>query len=283
MIRRLRQILLHLGLALPLIALAADPAPRNAGPYVPSPQNVVADMLRLAGVGPKDFVIDLGSGDGRIVLTAAQVFGASGFGVEIKDDLVKLSNEAAQKAGLADRVKFIKADLFKADFSKATVLTMYLLPDTVNALRDKLYNDLRPGTRIISHDYSLGGWKHKEMRHMDLEDKVQISGVTTTLIFLYLVPEKIAGAWQAKLPASMAREGASFNFVQDITTINGTASIGGTRARLTSGLIQGDQLSFVVDLGGKSHAFEGRVKDGSVSGTMKVRGEVAPWSATLAK
>ncbi|HEY5636932.1 MAG TPA: methyltransferase domain-containing protein [Burkholderiales bacterium] len=283
MIRHFRQILLLLGLALPCIALAADPAPRNAGPYVPSPQTVVADMLRIAGVGPKDFVIDLGSGDGRIVLTAAQVFGASGFGVEIKDDLVKLSNEAAQKAGLADRVKFIKADLFKADFSKATVLTMYLLPDTVNALRDKLFNDLRPGTRIISHDYSLGGWKYKEMRHMDLEDKVQISGVTTTLIFLYLVPEKIAGAWQAKLPPAIGREAASFNFVQDITTINGTASVGEARVRLSNGLIQGDQLSFVVDLGGKSHSFEGRVKDGTVTGTVKVRGEVAPWSATRAK
>lgn len=118
---------------------------------------------------------------------------------------------------------------------------------------------------------------------MDLEDKVQISGVTTTLIFLYLVPEKIAGAWQAKLPPAIGREAASFNFVQDITTINGTASIGEARVRLSNGLIQGDQLSFVVDLGGKSHSFEGRVKDGTVTGTVKVRGEVAPWSATRAK
>ena len=124
----------------------------NAGPYVPSPQSVVADMLKFAGVGPGDFVIDLGSGDGRIVRTAAQVYGARGFGVEIQDDLVRLSNEAARKEGLADRVKFLKQDLFKTDISQATVLTMYLLPNTVNMLSEKFQAELRPGTRILSHD-----------------------------------------------------------------------------------------------------------------------------------
>ena len=106
-------------------ALAADVQPvKDAGPYVPSPQSVVADMLRYADVGPNDFLIDLGSGDGRIVLTAAKVFGARGFGVEIKEQLVKLANEAAQKEGVADRVKFVKQDLFKTDISPATVVTM---------------------------------------------------------------------------------------------------------------------------------------------------------------
>src|SRR5438093_13268861 len=105
---------------------------KDAGPYVPSPQSVVSDMLRYAEVGPTDFLIDLGSGDGRIVLTAAKVFGARGFGVEIKENLVRRANEAAHKEGLADRVKFVKQDLFKTDISKATVITMYLLPDTVN-------------------------------------------------------------------------------------------------------------------------------------------------------
>ena len=104
---------------------------------MPSPQSVVSDMLRYADVGAEDFLIDLGSGDGRIVLTAAKVFGARGFGVEIKDELVKKSNEAAKNEGLADRVKFMKQDLFKTDMSQATVITMYLLPDTVNLLKDK--------------------------------------------------------------------------------------------------------------------------------------------------
>src|SRR3954454_20581981 len=140
-------------------ALAADLKPtKDAGPYVPSPESVVSDMLRYAEVGPSDFLIDLGSGDGRIVLTAAKIFGARGFGVEIKEDLVRRSNEAAQKEGLADRVKFLKQDLFKTDMSQATVITMYLLPDTVNLLKDKFLSELKPGTRIVSHDYPLTGW-----------------------------------------------------------------------------------------------------------------------------
>jgi protein-L-isoaspartate O-methyltransferase len=139
-------------------ALAQDLLPsKNAGPYVPSPESVVSDMLKVAQVGPNDFIIDLGSGDGRIVLTAAKVFGARGFGVEIKDELVQKANQAAKAQGIADRVRFVKQDLFKTDISQATVLTMYLLPDTVNLLKDKLLNELKPGTRVISHDYPLTG------------------------------------------------------------------------------------------------------------------------------
>src|SRR3989440_11778843 len=125
-------------------AVAADLKPsKDAGPYVPSPESVVSDMLRYADVNEKDFLIDLGSGDGRIVLTAAKVFGARGFGVEIKEDLVKRANEAAHKEGLADKVKFVKQDLFKTDISQATVITMYLLPDVVNLVKDKLLTELR--------------------------------------------------------------------------------------------------------------------------------------------
>jgi ribosomal protein L11 methylase PrmA len=107
-------------------------------------------MLTLAAVGPKDFVIDLGSGDGRIVLTAAKVFGARGFGVDINEKLVKEANESARLQGVADRAKFTIQDLFKTDISKATVVTMYLLPNTVNMLRDKLLNELSPGTRVLN-------------------------------------------------------------------------------------------------------------------------------------
>ena len=129
-------------------------------------------MLTLAEVGPKDFVIDLGSGDGRIVLTAAKVFGARGFGVDINDKLVKEANEAAKMQGIADRASFSTQDLFKTDIRKATVLTMYLLPNTVNMLKDKLLAELRPGTRILSHDYPLSGWIPEKYRQFDLEDKV---------------------------------------------------------------------------------------------------------------
>src|SRR5437868_13763692 len=191
-------------------AIAADLQPvKDAGPYVPSPQSVVADMLRYADVGPNDFLIDLGSGDGRIVLTAAKVFGARGFGVEIKEDLVKRANDAAQKEGLADRVKFLKQDLFKTDISHATVVTMYPLPDTVNLLKDKFLTELKPGTRIVSHDYPLTGWIPGKYVQMDLEEKVQISGVTTTLIYLYVVPAKVAGNWTAQMPPAVSRTPAT--------------------------------------------------------------------------
>src|SRR5471030_2176536 len=196
----------------------------NAGPYVPSPQSVVADMLRFAGVGPADFVIDLGSGDGRIVRTAAQVYGARGFGVEIQDDLVKLSNEAARKEGIADRVKFLKQDLFKTDISQATVLTMYLLPNTVNMLSEKLQMELKPGTRVISHDYGLSGWVAEQTKQFDLQDKIRISGVTTTIIFLYVVPAKVAGTWTSTL--SPSKQPVTFELRQQLQKIGGMAKVG---------------------------------------------------------
>ncbi len=271
---------LALLLAAPLIAWAAD-KPVDAGPYVPSPQSVVADMLKLADVGPKDFVIDLGSGDGRIVLTAAKVFGASGFGVEIKDDLVRLSNAAAKTEGVAGRVKFIKADLFKTDISKATVLTMYLLPDTVNMLKDKLLGELKPGTKVLSHDYPLSGWIPEKYVQMDLEDKVQISGVTTTLIYLYMVPAKVQGRWSASVPAFVGKGPLTLNLKQQVTRVSGNARLEGKEAVLEDLKIHGDQISF--RLAGRKVAFAGTVQGGAIEGQVQAGGTKAPWSATLGK
>jgi SAM-dependent methyltransferase len=267
-------------LALPLAALAAD-KPVDAGPYVPSPQSVVADMLKLADIGPRDFVIDLGSGDGRIVLTAAKVFGASGFGVEIKDELVKLSNEAAKKEGVAERVKFIKADLFKTDISQATVLTMYLLPNTVNMLKDKLLTELKPGTKVLSHDYPLTGWIPEKYVQMDLEDKVQISGVTTTLIYLYMVPAQVQGRWSAKVPESVGKGPLTLNLKQQVTRVSGSGRLAGREVELEDLKLKGEQLSFGL-AGGKA-AFTGKVKNGVIEGEVDTGGAKAPWSAKLVK
>ena len=271
--------------ALPFLAAAAlacsalaEDKPVNAGPYVPSPQSVVTDMLKLASVSEKDFVIDLGSGDGRIVLTAAKVFGARGFGVEIQDKLVKLSNEAAQKEGIADRVKFINQDLFKTDISQATVLTMYLLPNTVNMLKDKLLAELRPGTRILSHDYPLAGWIPERYVQMDLEDKVAISGVTTTLIYLYVVPAKVAGGWSAKVPASVAKTPVRLDLKQQVTRLSGSARFDGKDHSLEEGRIKGEQISF--KLTGRPGTFFGTVKDNAISGTYETGGTRAGWTAS---
>jgi len=259
---------------------AADLAPsKNAGPYVPSPQSVVADMLKIAEIGPEDFVIDLGSGDGRIVLTAAKVFGARGFGVEIKDDLVSSSNEAARREGLADRVRFVKQDLFRTDISQATVLTMYLLPDTVNLLKDKLLAELRPGTRIISHDYPLTGWIPEKYVQMDLEDKVQISGVTTTLIYLYVVPAKVAGSWKASMPAAVSRKPATLQLKQQLTRVSGSVQMDGRDVPLEEVRLRGDRLSF--KLAGRKGEFSGQVKGRSIEGSVQTGKTRAPWSATL--
>ena len=259
---------------------AADLLPsKDAGPYVPSPQSVVADMLRLAEIGPEDFLIDLGSGDGRIVLTAAKVFGARGFGVEIKDELVKKSNDAARAEGLADRVKFVKQDLFKTDISQATVLTMYLLPDTVNLLKDKFLAELRPGTRILSHDYPLTGWIPEKYVQMDLEDKVHISGVTTTLIYMYVVPAKVAGSWKAQMPPAVSKQPATLQLKQQLTRVSGSAKVDGRDVPLEDVKLRGDRLSF--KLAGRKGEFTGLVKGASIEGEFEGSAGKLPWSATL--
>ena len=258
-------------------ALAADLQPvKDAGPYVPSPQSVVSDMLRYAEVGPNDFLIDLGSGDGRIVLTAAKLFGARGFGVEIKENLVKRANEAAHKEGLADRVRFMKQDLFKTDLSQASVITMYLLPDTVNLLKDKFLNELRPGTRIVSHDYPLTGWIPEKYVQMDLEDKVQISGVTTTLIYLYIVPAKVAGKWEAHMPPAISKQPATLSLKQQLTRVSGSVRLDGHEVPLEEVKLRGEHLSF--KLAGRKGAFSGVVKGNAIEGMVDGK---TPWSASL--
>jgi hypothetical protein len=265
-------------------ALALEKEPVNAGPYVPSPTSVVSDMLTLAQVGPDDFVIDLGSGDGRIVLTAAKVFGARGFGVDINEKLVGDANEAARKQGIADRARFVTQDLFKTDISQATVLTMYLLPNTVNMLKDKLLRELKPGTRIISHDYSLADWKEERSLHQDLEDKVPISGVTTTLIWLYRVPARVSGAWTVRVPAQISKEPVRLELATFRTTLlKGKARIGGRDVILDDGSIQGTAIAFRLQANGRSYAFKGIVKDGAMEGQIEGGKVKSVWAATPAR
>jgi len=249
----------------------------NAGPFVPSPEKVVTDMLDFAGVGPNDFVIDLGSGDGRIVRTAALKYGARGFGVDIDEKLVRGANEAAQKEGIADRVKFLKQDLFKTDISRATVLTMYLMPDTVVLLKDKLLHELKPGTRVLSHDYSLRDWDYEAYKEQKLKEKVAISGVETTLIYLYIIPARVEGRWAARLPAPAMIELKRSR----LTRVQGSARIGGREYPLVDPKLRGDQLSF--EIADRKGVYRGTVKGGTIEGTVEGAGAKASWSAALAK
>ena len=128
-------------------------------PYVPTPHEVVAEMLKMANVTKDDAVYDLGCGDGRIVIAAAKEYGARGIGVDINPQRIAEANENAEKAGVTDRVKFMTQDLFETDLSEATVVMLYLLPDVNLKLRPKLFRELKPGTRIVSHSFDMGDWK----------------------------------------------------------------------------------------------------------------------------
>lgn len=138
-------------------------------PYVPTPQNVVDEMLKLAKVTKNDVVYDLGSGDGRIVITAAKQYGARGVGIDISEDRVNEANANAQEAGVTDRVKFFQQDLFETDLKEATVVTLYLLPEVNLRLRPKLLRELKSGTRIVSHSFDMGDWKPD--KHVDVDGR----------------------------------------------------------------------------------------------------------------
>ncbi|MBD2347088.1 SAM-dependent methyltransferase [Anabaena subtropica] len=160
---------------------ATQPQERPADvPYVPTPQPVVDAMLQVAQVGKDDKLYDLGSGDGRIVNTAAQKFGTRGTGIDINPERIQEANENAQKAGVTDRVKFVQQDLFNTDFSDATVVTLYLLPDINLKLRPILLQQLKPGTRIVSHAFDMGEWQP--------EKTLQVDGRT---IYYWVVPEQV--------------------------------------------------------------------------------------------
>ncbi len=172
-------------LALVAIPLAAQEVHRDV-PYVPTSPELVEQMLKLANVHKGDLVYDLGCGDGRIVVMAAEKFGARGVGVDIDPERIKEANDNAKKAGVADRVKFVQANLFDADVKPATVVTLYLLPNVNLKLRPKLLKDLKPGTRIVSHSFDMGDWKPEKEQDVD-----------GSRIYLWVVPAnaaKVVGA-----------------------------------------------------------------------------------------
>ena len=166
-------------------------------PYVPTPQSVVDRMLEIGKVGPHDYLIDFGSGDGRIVVTAAAKHGTRGFGVDLNPTRIDEANENARKANVTDKIAFYQRDLFATDLSQATVITMYLLPRVNLALRPKLL-ELKPGTRIVSHDFSMGEWKPDLHEAVAASDKYGGSGGHSD-IYLWIIPAKVEGTWRWQL------------------------------------------------------------------------------------
>ena len=187
LLRRLLAVLLCAA-TLPVAAQSMEEVP-----FITSPDNVTLEMLRLANVGPTDHVIDLGSGDGRIVILAARRFAASGLGVEIVPELVERSLRTAREAGVADRVDFKVQDLFKTDLARATVVTMYLLPEVNMQLRPTLLQ-LRPGTRVVSHDWDLRDWAPDQTTVVPVPDK-KVGLEKSSKIHLWVVPARVDGLW----------------------------------------------------------------------------------------
>ena len=186
----LRGLLLSVLLLVANGANAAEDLILSGGPYVPTPQRGVDAMLAMANVSDRDYVIDLGSGDGRIVITAAQKFGARGKGYDIDGELVERSTASAAKLKLADRVRFEKRDVLQADLKDATVITLYLLPAMMLELRAKLMRELKPGTRIVSHDFDFGDWQPERTVQLDLDEKYDITGSWSSTVHLWTVPDR---------------------------------------------------------------------------------------------
>ena len=227
-------------IAAPLLALAfllTSPAARaqEEVPFITTPDNVTLEMLRIANVGPGDHVIDLGSGDGRIVILAARRFGASGLGVEIVPDLVQRSIKSARDAGVADRVVFKEQDLFQTDLSPATVVTMYLLTEVNLKLRPALLA-LKPGTRVVSHDWDMGDWKPDQTTVVAVPDK-QVGLEKSSKVHLWAVPARIDGLWCG---AGLLR-GTALTLTQRYQEFEGTL-VRGERSRKVDGRIEGTTL-----------------------------------------
>lgn len=200
-----------------LTLLFAPPARTDEDvPWVATPEEVVVEMLRLADVGPKDHVIDLGSGDGRIVIEAARRFGASGVGVEISPALVARSGENARRAGVADKVRFVEQDLFKADLARATVVTMYLMPDVNLRLQSALLG-LKAGTRIVSHKWDLGDWKPDRTIEVATQDP-KSGARRASRVHLWVVPADFEGVWCGEGNAT----GTRMQLAQDFQGVTGS-------------------------------------------------------------
>jgi hypothetical protein len=256
--------------------------------YVPTPQIVVDEMLRMAKVGPNDYVIDLGSGDGRIVITAAKKLGARGFGVDLDTYLLRIANETAVKEGVADRARFIEQNLFETDLSPATVITSYLLPEMNRQLRPKLLQ-LKPGTRVVAHDYGMGEWDPDEERTLLVPEKV-VGDPGKSYIYFYVVPARVAGRWESEIAAGGGKPVPyQFSFEQTFQLVHGTARVGGQELRLPQFRVAGERIAFTlaVPAGSQSvpHRFSGWVKGDAIEGTVTVGDgsgqRVVPWRAKL--
>jgi hypothetical protein len=230
--------------------------------WVPTPHALLDKMLDMAGVTANDYVVDLGSGDGRNVIAAAKR-GAQALGVEYNPDMVTLSERNAAAEGVSDKAKFIQGDMYEADISQATVLALFLLPDNLRKLTPK-FLDLKPGTRIVSNAFQIADWDHEQMERSEGD-----CGSWCTA-YLYIVPAKAEGTWKLG-------EGV-LSLQQSVTAVSGTLTSNGTSLPIRNGSVKADQISFSVGL----DDYTGRVKGDIITGNVK-GGSHGRWTATRSR
>jgi hypothetical protein len=255
--RALGEILFVTALACVAAHAWAQVAPQDA-PFVPTPQPVVEAMLQLASVDERDLVYDLGSGDGRVVITAARRFGARAVGVELDPHLIIQSEEAARQAGVERRVKFLQEDLFGVDLAHATVVTMYLWPRMYDKLAPRLLK-LRPGTRVVIYRWGFTEWKPDERR-----------GSGEEAYYLYVVPAQLAGQWRvrATLAGGAVRE-YEIEFSQRYQELKAQARAGSGALPVVDARIAGDRISFMLGERGAGSRFEGIVDGAAMKGAVR--------------
>lgn len=247
---------------LAVLPARAQEAPVEA-PFITTPPEVVARMLALARTGPDDFVVDLGSGDGRIVIHAATAHGARGLGVDLDPRLVALATASAARAGVADRVRFEVQDALRTEFGGASVVTIYLLPFLLERLQPRLLAGLKPGARIVTHAFALASWPYDRMETVRLSRRHEGQG-DSSRIFLYVVPAQVRGEWQAP-------GGWRLRVHQNYQKVEVEATRAGRVLAVSEARLEGERIYFA----GPEVSFQGRAR------AQRLEGELAGGSALV--
>lgn len=235
-------------------------------PYVPTAHNVVAEMLRIADVKKNDVLYDLGCGDGRIVITAAQNIGTRGVGVDIDPQRIQESRENATKANVEHLVQFYEQDLFLTDFSEATVVTLYLLTSVNLKLRPRMLSELRPGTRLVSHNYKMSEWLPDETSTVMVDD-------TLHSVYFWIVPANVTGTWELVMPEDIGKNRCKMRLEQVFQYAQGTFTEGKSQMSMQNVKLTGDRIRFTIERPGNDKTavlhFEGYVQGNSIEGSVK--------------
>ena len=236
--------------------------------WVPTPPELVRRMLQLAQTTSKDYVVDLGAGDGRIAIAAAKQFGARAMGIEYNPDMVTLANREATAAGVSAKAKIVQGDIFEKDFSDASVVTMYLLTQLNLKLRPRLL-DMRPGTRLVAHQFGMGDWQPDETSYVEGRPA-----------HLWIVPAKVAGNWKVRVTDGVRSREFSLQLEQTFQKVTGSADFGKMNTSLRDARLQGGLLRFVLtDADGLLREYSGVVSGDTISGSVGGAGPRLRWQA----